>query len=156
MSGSTPTLPKGKPAKEKAAATASLIHQPASTTITGIPSNDIAACRALEAASAAALERQQAYAVSLARLAAAEEEACDAALTRADRERAAAKAAAAALTSSSDEGVSSTPALADLHGDMLLQEAAALLSLHAQAIAVNNIWSLVPIVLDIDSDSFNR
>jgi hypothetical protein len=119
MSGSTPTLPKGKPAKEKAAATASLIHQPASTTITGIPSNDIAACRALEAASAAALERQQAYAVSLARLAAAEEEACDAALTRADRERAAAKVAVAALTSSPDEGGSSTPAPADLHGTML-------------------------------------
>jgi hypothetical protein len=39
---------------------------------------------------------------------------------------------------------------------MLLQEPDTLLNLHAQAIAVNNIRSLVPIVLDINSDSFNR
>jgi hypothetical protein len=102
------------------------------------------------------LERQQAYIAVLARLAAAEEEASvtasarDIALTCANQER------AAALTSSSDEGDSPTIVPADLHDAMLLQKAVALLSLHAQAIVVNNIWSLVPIVLDIDSSSFNR
>jgi hypothetical protein len=44
----------------------------------------------------------------------------------------------------------------DLHGAMLLQEAAALLNLHAQVVVVNNIWSLIPIVLDVDSGNFNR
>jgi len=39
---------------------------------------------------------------------------------------------------------------------MLLQEAAALLNLHAQAVVVNNIRSLVHIVLDVDSGNFNH
>jgi len=39
---------------------------------------------------------------------------------------------------------------------MLLHEAAALLNLYAQAVAVTNIRSLVPIVLDVDSGNFNR
>jgi hypothetical protein len=79
----------------------------------------------------------------------------DVALARADRERAAAKAVAAALSPLHDDGASSAPAPVDLHGAMLLQEAAALLNLHAQAVAVNNIRSLIPIVLDIDSGTFN-
>lgn len=36
------------------------------------------------------------------------------------------------------------------------REVVALLNLHAQAVAVNNIHSLVPIVLDVDSGNFNR
>ena len=44
----------------------------------------------------------------------------------------------------------------DLHSTMLIQEAAALLNLHAQAVAVNNIRSLVLIVLDVDSGNFGR
>ena len=39
---------------------------------------------------------------------------------------------------------------------MLLHKAAALLNLHAQAVAVNNIRSLISIVLDVDSGNFDR
>jgi len=39
---------------------------------------------------------------------------------------------------------------------MLLQEVAAFLTLHAQAVAVHYIRSLVPIVLDVDSGNFSR
>jgi len=44
----------------------------------------------------------------------------------------------------------------DLHGALLFHEAAALLNLHAQAVAVQNIRSLVPVVLDINSSSYSR
>jgi hypothetical protein len=115
---------------------------------------------------AAATERQAAYDAALARLAQAEEEAAnsskarDAAVVRADRERAHAAAAAAALHPStlveSSAGGSASPGggPTDLHSALLLQEA--LLNLHAQAVAVNNIRSLVHIVLDVDSNHFNR
>jgi hypothetical protein len=107
------------------------------------------------------LERQKAYDAALACLSEAEEARAaassrEAALARADRERAAAKAAAAALAPPHNDGASSTPVPVDLHGAMLLQEAAALLNLHAQVVAVNNIRSFVPIVLDVDSSNFNR
>jgi hypothetical protein len=105
---------------------------------------------------APALERQQAYDATLARLAKAEEEARDAALARTDREQAVAKATTAALAPLLHEGDSSAPAPTDIHGAMLLQEAAALLHLHAQVIVVSNIRSLVHIVLDIDSGHYNR
>jgi hypothetical protein len=123
---------------------------------------------AKEKDSAAATERQAAYDVALARLAQAEEEAAnaskarDAAIARADRERARAAAAAAALQPStaveSSAGGSAFPGggPADLHSALLLQEATALLNLHAQAVAVNNIRSLVHIVLDVDSNHFNH
>jgi len=39
---------------------------------------------------------------------------------------------------------------------MLLHEAMALLQLHAQAVAVNNIRNHVTTVLDVDSGNFNR
>ena len=39
---------------------------------------------------------------------------------------------------------------------MLLHEAMALLQLHAQAVAVNNIRNHVTTVLAVDSDNFNR
>jgi hypothetical protein len=112
---------------------------------------------AKEKDSAAAKERQAAYNAVLARLAQAEEEA---AIARADRERA--LAAAAALQPStpveSSAGGAASPAggPADLHSALLLQEAAALLNLHAHAVTVNNIRSLVHIVLDVDSNHFNR
>jgi hypothetical protein len=121
---------------------------------------------AKEKDSAAATERQAAYDAALARLAQAEEEATnaskarDAAIAHADRERA--RAVAAALQPStpveSSAGRSASPGggPADLHSTLLLQEAAALLNLHAQAVAVNNIRSLNHIVLDTDSNHFNR
>jgi hypothetical protein len=119
----------------------------------------------LEKDDAAATERQAAYDAALARLAQAEEEAvtaskaCDAAIARADRERACAAAAVQPSTpvESSVGGLTSPGgAPADLHSALLLQEAAALLNLHAQAVVINNIRSLVHIVLDIDSNHFNR
>jgi hypothetical protein len=117
---------------------------------------------------AAATDRQAVYEATLARLAQAEEEAAnaskalDAAVARAEREQARAAAVAAALRPStpvdSSVGGSASPAggSADLHSALLLQEAAALLNLHAQAVVVNNIRSLVHIVLDVDSNHFNR
>jgi hypothetical protein len=129
---------------------------------TGAQQDEVATRLATEKASIAILEHKKAYDVTLARLAEAEEEARvaasahDAALARADQERAAAKAATVALAPPHDDGASSVPVPVDLHGAMLLQEAAALLNHHAQAVAINNIRSLVPIVLDIDSGTFNR
>jgi hypothetical protein len=161
MTGTPPLSPKGATTKDKAAA-AGLVDQFALATLTGVQQDEVAACLATKKASAAALERQKAYDATLARLVEAEEEARvaasahDATLARADLERAAAKAAAAALSPPHDDGTSSAPAPVDLHGAMLLQEAATLLNLHAQAVAVNNIRSLIPIVLDVDSDTFNR
>jgi hypothetical protein len=117
---------------------------------------------------AAATDRQAVYEAALARLAQAEEEAAnaskarDAAVARAERERARAAAAVAALRPStpvdSSAGGSASPVggPADLHSALLLQEAAALLNLHAQAVTVNNIRSLIHIVLDVDSNHFNR
>jgi hypothetical protein len=122
----------------------------------------------LEKDGAAATERQAAYDAALARLAQAEEEAAtaskarDAAIAHADRERACATAAAAAVQPStpveSSAGGLASPGggPADLHSALLLQETTALLNLHAQAVVVNNIRSLVHIVLDIDSNHFNR
>jgi hypothetical protein len=118
---------------------------------------------AKEKDSAAATERQAAYDAALARLVQDEEEAAnaskarDAAIARTDRERA--RAVAAALQPSTPSaGGSASPGggPTDLHLALLLQEAAALLNLHAQAVAVNNIRSLVHIILDIDSNHFNR
>ncbi|CAN6168496.1 unnamed protein product [Urochloa humidicola] len=45
---------------------------------------------------------------------------------------------------------------ADVNDAMLLHEAAAVLNLHAQAVAVQNIRSLIPIVLDITADNYIR
>ena len=84
--------------------------------------------------------------------AAAAAKALDAARALAAQERA---AAAAALAPPGSSG-SGPHAVMDLHTAMLLQEAAALLNLHAQAVAVHNIRSLVPIVLDVDSGNFSR
>jgi hypothetical protein len=88
-----------------------------------------------------------------------------AALERAAHERKAAaherKAAAAALNDAAsdhtDEFVSvhgESPG--NLHGTLLLHKAAALLNLHAQAVAVQNIRSLVLIVLDVNSGSYSK
>jgi hypothetical protein len=131
----------------------------------GVQLQELAVCLGTDTDRAAATDRQAAYEAALARLAQAEEEAAnaskarDAAVARADRERARTAAAVAALHSStpvdSSAGGSASPAggPADLHSALLLQEVAALLNLHAQAVAVNNIRSLV---LDVDSNHFNR
>ena len=39
---------------------------------------------------------------------------------------------------------------------MLLHEAAAVLNLHAQAVSIQNIRSLIPTTLDINSDNYAR
>jgi hypothetical protein len=114
---------------------------------------ELAVRLAKEKDSAAAKERQAAYDAALARLTQAEEEAANASKAR---------DATAALQPStpveSSAGGSASPAggSADLHSALLLQEAAALLNLHAQVVAINNIRSLIHIVLDVDSNHFNR
>jgi hypothetical protein len=168
MTGPPPTDASDTEAvdRDAAAAAAALPFDPsASAILTELQQQEIAARLAKEKASAAAKERQEAYDAALARLAQAEEEAAnaskarDAAITRADRERAlAATALQPSTPEESSTGGSASPAggPADLHSTLLLQEAAALLNLHAQAVAVNNIRSLVHIVLDVDSNNFNR
>jgi hypothetical protein len=84
---------------------------------------------------------------------AATAKALDAARALAAQDRA---AAAAALASPTSSGPSPLPAQMDLHSTMLLREAAALLNLHTQVVAINNIRSLIPIVLDVDSGNFGR
>jgi hypothetical protein len=143
MTGTPPLSPKGATTKDKAAI-AGHVDQSASATLTGVQQDEVAARLATETASAAALERQKAYGAALARLAKAEEEARVAASAatppwRAQIGSGPAKAAAAALATPHDDGASSVPTPVDLHRAMLLQEAAALLNLHAQAVAVNNI-----------------
>jgi len=108
-----------------------------------------------------AKERQDAYAAAMARTAKADADAVaaakalDAARALAAQERAA--AAAATLAPSGSSGSSGPHAApTDLHTAMLLQEAIALLNLLAQAVAVHNIRSLIPIVLDVDSGQFSR
>ena len=44
----------------------------------------------------------------------------------------------------------------DVHSAMLLHEATTVLNLHAQAIAVQNIRSLVPVVLDVAAGNYTR
>jgi hypothetical protein len=145
----------------KAAAAAAGLADFVSGTVTRVQQDDVDARRAKEKASAAAMERQQAYDAALARVDKAKEEARaaanarDATLAHADRERAVTKAAATALAPLLHEGDSSAPAPTDIHGAMLLQEVAAL-HLHAQIVAFSNIRSLIHIALDIDSDHYNR
>jgi len=116
----------------------------------------------LEAARVAALERA----------AQAEEEAAAAvrdrddaaARARAALDRAAKECAAAAASSpitespGDDDGDSPKPYAGkqDLHDALLLHEAAAIMNLHAQAVSVQNIRSLVPIVLDSSEDNYSR
>ncbi|XP_039822946.1 keratin, type I cytoskeletal 9-like [Panicum virgatum] len=124
--------------------------------VTGSSPNDLltdkeAAAAAATEATRLAKERQDTHDAAMVRAAnadanaAAAAKALDAARALAAQERAAAAAALAPLGSFG----SGPHAAMDLHTAMLLQEAAALLNLHAQAVAIHNIRSLVPIVLDI-------
>ena len=132
---------------------------------------DVLQLRTDKDATAAAAE---AAAVEAQRLAAERQAAHDAAMTRATKADAAAAAAAKALDAARALAVQERAAAAtdlapptsagpgplatqmDLHFAMLLQQATAFLNLHAQAVAINNIRSLVPIVLDVDSGNFGR
>ena len=126
---------------------------------------EIDQCTAQEVANAATLEAQRlakelrdAYDAAMARALQAEEEAVaaaialNAALARASLERADAEAAIAPPKPPPRDGDDDPT---NLHTAMLLHEAAALLNLHAQAIAVTNIRSLVSIMLDVDSGNLN-
>lgn len=46
--------------------------------------------------------------------------------------------------------------LSDAHQAMTLHEAAVVLNLHAQAVAVQNIRSLIPVILDTAVDNYSR
>jgi hypothetical protein len=81
------------------------------------------------------------------------------ALARATSEREAAEGAASVSASNDDDyrplpndGSPRQP----LHAALLAHEADAIINLHAQAVVVQNIRSLFPAVLDIDSDNYTR
>jgi len=114
-------------------------------------------------------ERVAAWDVALARAQEAEEEAAAAAkardeaaqrassaLARAAQARAAAAAAMAPPESSGATPGGPPPPPTDLRAALLHHEAVALLQLHSQAVAVNNIRNHVTTVLDVDSGNFNR
>jgi len=111
------------------------------------------------AAEQARAARRAARQAALARALEAEQEAAAAAQ---EQEAAAARAAAErkedAPSDDEDGDDSSTvdsepPATPD---PLLLHEAAVLLNLHAQAVAVQSIRSLIPVVLDVNSGSYSR
>jgi len=81
-----------------------------------------------------------------------------AARARAALDRAAA-AASSPITESPGDDDGDTPkpyaGKQDLHDALLLHEAAAIMNLHAQAVSVQNIRGLVPIVLDSE-DNYSR
>nr|XP_034580734.1 pentatricopeptide repeat-containing protein At2g35030, mitochondrial-like [Setaria viridis] len=55
-----------------------------------------------------------------------------------------------------DASAVSDPVPNDTHQAMLLHKAAAVLNLHAQAVVVQNIRSLIPVILDITSGNYTR
>ena len=122
--------------------------------------------RAPDATADAQKEREAA----LARAEAAEKEAaaaaleCDAAaqrardaLARAARERALAAKGAPDADHDAEEDAASVDSDGNtLHHAVLAHEAAALVNLHAQAISVQNIRSLVHVLLDINAGNYTR
>ena len=116
----------------------------------------------LEAARAAALERaSQAEEEAAAAVRDRDEAAARAraALDRAAKERAAAAASSPITESPGDDAGDSPKPYAgkqDLQDALLLHEAAAIMNLHAQAVGVQNIRGLVPIVLDSSADNYSR
>lgn len=126
---------------------------------------EIAARQAKEKANAAAAAAQlleKEHLVALERACLAEEEAAavvqehDTAAARASdaMARAAKERAAAVVTAPGDVSSSSSTTPPDFASAMLLNKALSLLNLHAQAIAINNIWTLVPIILDVDFGNY--
>ena len=141
------------------------------------PSAEQAAAAAKAAADAAAQEKersqetehaQAARAAALQRAAAAEAEA--AAATK-ERDAAAAKIQAAldrAAAARAEAGAPTPPPQEqkdggsphlqhhDFHSAMMLHEAAAVLNLHAQAVSIQNIRSLITTILDVNSGNYAR
>ena len=100
---------------------------------------------------------------ALARAEAAEKEAAAAALERDALARAAkertlvAKGAPDADHDEEEEDAASVDSDGNaLHHAVLAHEAAALVNLHVQAISVQNIWSLVHVLLDINARNYTR
>ena len=111
--------------------------------------------RAAEAAQAAALARAE-EAEREAASAQADLDAAAASL-RAVQERAAAERAAAAPSKEDDaDAFHHGEDDIDLQAALLQQEAAVLLNLHAQAVSVQNIRTLVPLLLDVNSTFYAR
>ena len=133
--------------------------------ITDEPNAATAADQQADAARLAKEDRERTaqarHAAALARVAAAAQAECDAADTRlrAALARAALeRAATQPLPGSADgSGGEDSDAGDDPLQDALFQhEAAALINLHAQAVAVQNIRLLVPLVLDVSSTFYGR
>ena len=119
--------------------------------------------RAVERAAARAAALELAQAAELEAAAASKER--DAAATRArDALKRAADARAVADAPSSDDEAEDDADTkdakvvhgSDLHQAMLMHEAATVLNLHAQAVAVQNIHSLIPILLDLSAGNYAR
>ena len=111
--------------------------------------------RAAEAARAAALARAE----EAEREAASAQADLDAAAARlrAAQERAAAERVAAAPSKEDDaDAFHHGEDDIDLQAALLQQEAAVLLNLHAQAVSVQNIRTLVPLLLDVNSTFYAR
>jgi len=111
--------------------------------------------RAAEAARAAALARAE----EAEREAASAQADLDAAAARlrAAQERAAAERAAAAPSKEDDaDAFHHGEDDIDLQAALLQQEAAVLLNLHAQVVSVQNIQTLVPLLLDVNSTFYAR
>jgi hypothetical protein len=111
--------------------------------------------RTAEAAQAAALARAE----EAEREAASAQADLDAAAARlrAAQERAAAERAAAAPSKEDDaDAFHHGEDDIDLQAALLQQEAAVLLNLHAQAVSVQNIRTLVPLLLDVNSTFYAR
>ena len=115
-----------------------------------MPHTFLHADAALAASRATAIQRAQ-EAEAEAALVAKDRDAVDvrarAALERARKECEAVLPPPAAINA---VGVSA----ADIRQALLLHEAAAILNLHAQAVAVTNIWSLISSVLNSNSDGY--
>jgi hypothetical protein len=131
----------------------------------GSPPLSPKAAAAAEAAEAARKERQATRDAALAQTAKAEQEAADAAkeidaLAAGQREAlqraAAARKATAAALNDAQGGDDHSSDGSDLHSTMLQHEAAVMINLHAQAMGVQNIRSLVHSVLDIATGNYNH
>ena len=128
-----------------------------------------------DAARAARIAAEQVRAEQAARVAAltrAEEAEWEAATAQADLDAATARLRAAQERAAAERAVAAPPSTEDAdadashhgdggldnppHQDALLQQEAVVLNLHAQAVSVQNIRTLVPLLLDVNSSFYAR
>ena len=144
----------GDPAAEEARAAARAAEEQALTATRAAVEQDRTAQMAREAALARAAEADREAAAAQADLDAA------AAHLRAVQERAAAERAAVLPPAGDDDNSShhgdGDDYIGNLQDALLQQEATVLLNLHVQAVSVQNIRTLVPLLLDVNSSFYAR